>query len=160
MAGLYARHRGLKSFFKQKFAQIEANLGKEEATRLKSIVLSSYKPIIVDHEIAELINKAQKSGIIVLDYEKNEVYAGRLKDSAGVYSQFPYFKQGENIIEPDSIRFNTKTGKAQIWNTRSKQGEMFLRSEVSKRENDSVIFFKNDVSKNSFSAKHYRNLQS
>jgi lipopolysaccharide assembly outer membrane protein LptD (OstA) len=83
-----------------------------------------------------------KSGIIVLDYEKNEVYAGRLKDSAGVYSQFPYFKQGENIIEPDSIRFNTKTGKAQIWNTRSKQGEMFLRSEVSKRENDSVIFFK------------------
>ena len=54
-----------KSFFKQKFAQIEANLGKEEATRLKSIVLSSYKPIIVDHEIAELINKAQKSGIIV-----------------------------------------------------------------------------------------------
>ncbi|NBU53256.1 MAG: hypothetical protein EBS33_02620, partial [Alphaproteobacteria bacterium] len=31
-----------KSFFKQKFAQIEANLGKEEATRLKSIVLSSY----------------------------------------------------------------------------------------------------------------------
>ncbi len=84
-----------------------------------------------------------KSGIIVLDYEKNEVYAGRLKDSAGVYSQYPYFKQGENIIEPDSIRFNTKTGKAQIWNTKSKQGEMFLRSEISKRENDSVIFFKN-----------------
>ena len=54
-----------KPFFKQKFAQIEANLGKEKATRLKSIVLSSYKPIIVDHEIAELINKAQKSGIIV-----------------------------------------------------------------------------------------------
>lgn len=54
-----------KPFFKQKFAQIEANLGKEEATRLKSIVLSSYKPMIVDHEIAEIINKAQKSGIIV-----------------------------------------------------------------------------------------------
>lgn len=82
-----------------------------------------------------------KSGIIVLDYEKNEVYAGRLKDSTGKYTQYPYFKQGENIIEPDSIRFNTKTGKALIWNTKSKQGEMFLRSEVSKRENDSVIFF-------------------
>ena len=84
-----------------------------------------------------------KSGIIVLDYKKNEVYAGRLKDSAGVYSQYPYFKQGDNVIEPDSIRFNTKTGKAQIWNTKSKQGEMFLKSEISKRENDSVIFFKN-----------------
>ena len=74
-----------------------------------------------------------KSGIIVLDYEKNEVYAGRLKDSAGVYSQYPYFKQGDNVIEPDSIRFNTKTGKAQIWNTKSKQGEMFLKSEISKK---------------------------
>ena len=82
-----------------------------------------------------------KSGIIVLDYEKNEVYAGRLKDSTGKYTQYPYFKQGENVIEPDSIRFNTKTGKALIWNTKSKQGEMFLRSEISKRENDSVIFF-------------------
>lgn len=82
-----------------------------------------------------------KSGIIVLDYEKNEVYAGRLKDSTGKYTQYPYFKQGDNVIEPDSIRFNTKTGKALIWNTKSKQGEMFLKSEVSKRENDSVIFF-------------------
>jgi lipopolysaccharide assembly outer membrane protein LptD (OstA) len=84
-----------------------------------------------------------KSGIIVLDYEKNVVHAGRLKDSTGKYIQYPYFKQGENIIEPDSILFNTKTGKAKIWNAKSKQGEMFLRSEVSKRENDSVIFFKN-----------------
>ncbi|WP_205729731.1 putative LPS assembly protein LptD [Flavobacterium bernardetii] len=82
-----------------------------------------------------------KSGIIVLDYEKNEVYAGRIKDSTGKYTQYPYFKQGENVIEPDSIRFNTKTGKALIWNTKSKQGEMFLKSEISKRENDSVIFF-------------------
>ncbi len=82
-----------------------------------------------------------KSGIIVLDYEKNLVHAGRLKDSTGKYIQYPYFKQGENIIEPDSIVFNTKTKKAKIWNTKSKQGEMILRSEVSKRENDSVIFF-------------------
>lgn len=80
-----------------------------------------------------------------MDYEKNEVYAGRLKDSAGVYSQFPYFKQGENIIEPDSIRFNTKTGKAQIWNARSKQGEMILRSEVSKEKMIRLFFLKMPV---------------
>lgn len=84
-----------------------------------------------------------KSGIIVLDYEKDEVYAGRLKDSTGKYIQFPYFKQGESIIEPDSIRFNIKTKKAQIWNAKTKQGEMNILAEVSKRENDSVIFFKN-----------------
>ncbi|SEP63334.1 putative LPS assembly protein LptD [Flavobacterium urocaniciphilum] len=82
-----------------------------------------------------------KSGIIVLDYEKSEVYAGRLKDSTGKYIQYPVFKQGQNVIEPDSIRFNTKTGKALIWNTKTKQGEMNIMSEISKRENDSVLFF-------------------
>lgn len=54
-----------KSFFKQKFVQIEKKLGKDEAIRLKSIVLSSYKPMIVDDEISEIINEAQKWGIIV-----------------------------------------------------------------------------------------------
>ncbi len=36
-----------------------------------------------------------KAGIIVIDYKKNEVYAGRLKDTLGVYSQHPVFKQGQ-----------------------------------------------------------------
>ncbi|MFM7895593.1 MAG: hypothetical protein ACKO8L_06600, partial [Flavobacterium sp.] len=44
-----------------------------------------------------------KAGRIVLDYEKNLVYAGRLKDSAGNYIQRPIFKQGANVVEPDSI---------------------------------------------------------
>ena len=52
-----------------------------------------------------------KSGIILLDYEKDEVYAGRIKDSTGKYTQFPNFKQGANVVEPDSIRFNFKTKK-------------------------------------------------
>lgn len=107
--------------------------------------LNQRKKTLTLYDEAELhyIDFELKSGIIVLDYEKNEVYAGRLKDSTGKYTQYPYFKQGDNVIEPDSIRFNTKTGKALIWNTKSKQGEMILRSEISKRENDSVIFFKN-----------------
>lgn len=84
-----------------------------------------------------------KSGIIVLDYEKNEVYAGRLKDSLGNYIQYPVFKQGSNVIEPDSIRFNFKTKKALVWNSRTKQGDLNIKAEVSKRENDSVYFLKN-----------------
>ena len=84
-----------------------------------------------------------KSGIIVLDYDKNEVYAGRLKDSLGNYSQYPVFKQGNNTIEPDSIRFNFKTKKALVWNSRTQQGELNIKSEISKRENDSVYFLKN-----------------
>jgi hypothetical protein len=58
-----------------------------------------------------------KSGVIVIDNGKNLVYAGRLKDSSGNYSQKPVFKQGSNVVEPDSIIFNTKNQKALIFNS-------------------------------------------
>lgn len=98
-----------------------------------------------------LYNKAElyyqdielKAGIIVMDYEKNEVYAGRIKDSAGTYTQYPNFKQGGNVIEPDSIRFNFKTKKALIWNSRTEQGEFKVKAAITKKENDSVYFLKN-----------------
>ncbi|WP_112086392.1 putative LPS assembly protein LptD [Flavobacterium lacus] len=98
-----------------------------------------------------LYNKAElyyqdielKAGIIIMDYEKDEVYAGRIKDSTGIYTQLPIFKQGSNVIEPDSIRFNTKTKKALIWNSRTDQGEFRVKAELTKKENDSVYFLKN-----------------
>ncbi|MBA4275703.1 putative LPS assembly protein LptD [Flavobacterium sp.] len=83
-----------------------------------------------------------KAGIIVMNYEKNEVYAGRIKDSTGAYTQFPNFKQGENVIEPDSIRFNFKTKKALIWNSRTDQNEFKVKASITKKENDSVYFLK------------------
>ncbi|MEO0527664.1 MAG: putative LPS assembly protein LptD [Bacteroidota bacterium] len=90
-----------------------------------------------------------KAGIIILDYIKNEVYAGRLKDSLGNYSQIPYFKQGTNVVVPDSIRFNFDTQKALIWNSRTEQqaglgqlgsDAMKVYAEITKKENDSVYF--------------------
>lgn len=84
-----------------------------------------------------------KAGVITIDYSKNEVHAGRLKDSAGNYTQIPYFKQGSQIVEPDSIRFNFDSKKALIWNSRSEQsiGEtMDVNAEITKKENDSVYF--------------------
>ncbi len=81
-----------------------------------------------------------KAGIIVIDYKKNEVYAGRLKDTLGVYSQHPIFKQGDNVIEPDSIRFNFDTEKALIFNSKTEQSGFNILGERTKKENDSVIF--------------------
>lgn len=102
------------------------------------------KKLITLYNLAELYYQdiELKSGIIVLNYEKNEVYAGRKKDSTGKYTQFPNFKQGENIIEPDSIRFNFKTKKAVIWNSRTDQGEFKVKAAITKKENDSVYFLK------------------
>ncbi|MGB5819472.1 MAG: putative LPS assembly protein LptD [Saonia sp.] len=90
-----------------------------------------------------------KAGIIIMDYIKNEVYAGRIKDSLGNYTQIPYFKQGGNVVIPDSIRFNFDTQKALIWNSRTEQqaglgqlgsDAMKVYAEITKKENDSVYF--------------------
>lgn len=137
---------------------IEINLKKDDTIKKKSVLEGIVTRKAKDYEKANqktkeltLYNEAElyytdielKAGIIVLNYEKNEVYAGRIKDSLGNYTQYPVFKQGSNIIEPDSIRFNFKTKKALVWNSRTKQGEMNIKAEVSKRENDSVYFLKN-----------------
>lgn len=108
-----------------------------EKTDQKKKCITLYNKAEVYYEDIEL-----KSGIIVIDYNKSEVYAGRIKDSAGVYSQRPVFKQGANVVEPDSIRFNFKTKKALVWNSRTDQGEFKVKSEITKKENDSVYFMK------------------
>ena len=90
-----------------------------------------------------------KAGIIIMDYVKNEVYAGRIKDSLGNYTQLPFFKQGSQEVRPDSIRFNFDTQKALIWNSRTEQqaglgnlgsDAMKVYAQVTKKENDSVYF--------------------
>ena len=102
------------------------------------------KKLITLYDGAELYYQdiELKSGIIVFDYQKNEVYAGRIKDSTGKYTQLPVFKQGSNVVEPDSIRFNYKTKKALVWNSRTDQGEFKVKAAVTKKENDSVYFMK------------------
>src|SRR5690606_21235467 len=83
------------------------------------------------------------AGYIILDYNKKEVYAKGIVDSLGNYIQRPVFVQGQNKVEPDSIRFNYDTKKALIYNARTQQGEINTIAEVSKKENDSVYFMSN-----------------
>ena len=85
------------------------------------------------------------AGVDVIDYKKGEVYAGRLKDSVGEYTQHPVFKQGKDVIEPDSIRFNYRNQKAIIRNAYTKQDENNVKGEVIKKENDSTYFMHNAI---------------
>lgn len=104
--------------------------------------MNQKKKLLTLYDQAELyyLDMELKAGIIVMNYEKNEVYAGRIKDSTGKLTQRPYFKQGNNIIEPDSIKFNTKTKKAIIWNSQTKQSDVMVLAYRTKRENDSLYF--------------------
>lgn len=118
--------------------------GKVKYRAKQSAKFDQKKKLITLRDQAELYYQDYelKSGVIVFDYEKNEVYAGRLKDSTGKYIQLPVFKQGSNIIEPDSIRFNYKTKKALVWNSRTTQNELIIKAGITKKENDSVYFMK------------------
>ncbi len=80
-----------------------------------------------------------KAGKIIINYEKSEIYAFGIKDSLG-YTQAPVFTQGESVVEPDSIRYNFKTQKALIFNSRTLQNGMNVKSERTKKENDSVYY--------------------
>ena len=83
------------------------------------------------------------AGLIILDNEKNEVYAYGIPDSTGAYSQRPIFTQAQNTVEPDSIRFNFTSKKALIYNSRTDEGAFKVLGEITKRENDSVYFMQN-----------------
>lgn len=83
-----------------------------------------------------------KAGNIIFDYSKNIMYAKGITDSLGIYSQAPIFTQGSNVVEPDSIVFNTKTKKALIFNSKTEQSGGTVISDITKKENDSVYFVK------------------
>ncbi|WP_235946546.1 putative LPS assembly protein LptD [Flavobacterium silvaticum] len=137
--------------------QIEVAKVQDTTKPKKGAILSQIKRKAKDYERIDqktkqitLYNEAElyyedielKSGIIVMDYEKQEIYAGRIKDSTGAYTQFPVFKQGSNVVEPDSIRFNYKTKKALVWNSRTEQMDFRIKADITKRENDSVYYMK------------------
>ncbi|MGB0950067.1 MAG: LPS-assembly protein LptD, partial [Marinirhabdus sp.] len=82
------------------------------------------------------------AGYIILDHNTNEVYAKGL-DSAGVYAQKPVFKQAQNEVRPDSIRFNFDTEKALVYNSATEQSGFNVLAKVTKKVNDSVVYLQN-----------------
>jgi len=84
-----------------------------------------------------------ESGSIIVNQIKKEVYAKGIIDTAAVYTQTPVFAQGSNVVEPDTIRFNFDSKKALIYNSKTSQNEFNIINEISKRENDSVVYMKN-----------------
>lgn len=99
-------------------------------------------------KIATLYNEAElyykditlKSGIIIIDYNKNLAYAKGIVDSTGAYLQRPKFKQGSQESEQDSLIYNFKTKKAVIFNVDTEQQGMLIHATMTKRENDSTIY--------------------
>jgi len=83
------------------------------------------------------------AGYIEISNNTNEVWARGIKDTVGNYTQLPVFKQGAEETTQDSIAFNFKTEKAKIWGLKTEQDGVFIRGQVTKKENDSTIFIRN-----------------
>lgn len=115
---------------------------KYNAVKLMRIDKKTNTLLLVDKAEMYYQDITLKAGIIVLDYAKQEVYAGRIPDTTGTLTQYPYFKQANNEVNPDSIRFNFETKKALIWNSNSAQNGMDVFSGFTKKQNDSVYYLK------------------
>ena len=84
------------------------------------------------HKTVTLYNEANikytdidlKSGIIVVDYKKNTLFAKGIIDSTG-YTQRPVFKQVSQESEQDSMIYNFKSKRAMIYGLKTQQGEMY-----------------------------------
>ncbi len=132
------------------------SVGQPKKSFIESIVYRTakdYNKLDLKKKEITLYNEAElkyqdfelSAGIIVFNYETNQVSAGRIIDSLGKLSQAPVFKQGGQVVEPDSIVYNTKTHKALVWQSRTSQGEFNIKAAMTKKENDSVYFMKDVI---------------
>lgn len=111
--------------------------------KAKDYVLSDFiKQQVFLYDEAELVygDIELKAGEITIDYKKSLAFAKGIIDTAGVYTQKPQFKQGDQQSEQDSLIYNFKTEKALIHNSRIEQQGVFILGELTKKENDSVFY--------------------
>lgn len=118
------------------------DLVKYKAKGYTSVNNLTKQTFLYDQAQVQYMDMDITAGVIVIDFGNDMVYAGRLKDSLGNYTQYPVFKQGRDVVEPDSIAFNIKTEKALIWNSKTEQQGGRILSKLTKKENDSVYFVK------------------
>jgi hypothetical protein len=78
----------------------------------------------------------------VVDQQSNVLTALGKKDSAGIVITRATFKQGSSNFESESFEYNFKTQKGITKNTYTKEGEMFIKANVSKKIDPSTVYIK------------------
>lgn len=119
---------------------------------IESVIVHNAKDYTIQNaknKTVELYNQANvtykdidlKAGIILIDYNKNLVFAKGIKDSTK-YKQRPIFKQGGQESEQDSIVFNFKTKRAIVYGVKTVQDGIITYGDKTKRVNDSTVFMR------------------
>ncbi len=110
---------------------------------------------------AELYNEAYvkyeeltlTAGYIMIDFNKSEIYAEGIKDTAGKIVQKPVFTESGKSYRADNMRYNFETKKAKIEKVITQEGEGYLHGEDVKKVNDKV-FYIHDASYTTCSHEH------
>lgn len=80
---------------------------------------------------------------ITMNMDSSLVHAVGVKDSLGVASGSPVYKQGNEEYESDEMSFNFKSKKGYITDVKTTQGDGFLYSKESKRDDDGSFYMQN-----------------
>lgn len=104
------------------------------------------KRIITLHNNAEIDYGTTniKAGHIEINHGTNVITAVGIKDSLG-YQQRPILTQEGQESKHDSVKLNYNTEKLIAWNTDSKLDELFTKTGVLKKVNDSTIYIRDVV---------------
>jgi lipopolysaccharide assembly outer membrane protein LptD (OstA) len=84
-----------------------------------------------------------KSEFIEIDNAKNTITAYGKKDSLGVESGTPVFKDGQQEIACRKMVYNLKTKKGKIYDIETKEGDLLLLGSEVKKDSNNVVYMKN-----------------
>ena len=105
---------------------------------LENNVYKMYRNAVVKYEDLEM-----KAGYIEYNFKTNTVCAEGILDTADKLVQTPVFLEGGKEYNPKSMCYNFRTGKAIIKETVTKQGEMYLHAESTKRQKEGWFSIRN-----------------
>lgn len=83
-----------------------------------------------------------KAEFIEIDNEKNIITAYGKKDSLGVETGNPVFKDGEQEISCRKMVYNLKTKKGKIYDVVTKEGDLLLLGSEVKKDSNDVVYMK------------------
>jgi lipopolysaccharide assembly outer membrane protein LptD (OstA) len=76
-----------------------------------------------------------------IDYATSIVKAYGGTDSAGKKFGTPSFKDGEQTMEADTIKYNLKSKKGKIYNALTRQGELLVTGSEIKKDSNDITYF-------------------
>jgi hypothetical protein len=81
-----------------------------------------------------------QAAVIVIDFEKRQLYARGRFDSLGRYVGRPVFKDGERETEADTMIYNFETKRGRTYGIALKEGEGFIYCNKVFRDDDKSIY--------------------